>query len=44
MVGAVMPIASMSVAEDVTLIIPLGLLLATLGWVGWTIHRRERAN
>jgi hypothetical protein len=44
MVRALMPIASMNVAEDVTLIIPLGLLLCTLGWMGWSIHKRERAN
>jgi hypothetical protein len=44
MLEGLLPIASVGVAEDVTLIIPLGLVLVTLGWVGWTIHRRERAN
>lgn len=37
-------LASVGVAEDVTLIVPLGLLLCTLGWVGWSLHRRERAR
>jgi hypothetical protein len=37
-------LASLSVAEDVTLIVPLGLLLCTLGWLGWALHRRDRAR
>jgi hypothetical protein len=31
---------SNTVASELTLIIPLGLLLVTLGWWGWLFHRR----
>jgi hypothetical protein len=44
MLGSLLPLASVSVAEDVTLIMPLGLLLVTIGWVGWALHRRERTR
>jgi hypothetical protein len=35
-------LANATVANEVTLIIPLGLLLLTLIWLGWIIHGRER--
>ncbi len=39
-----LPVANLTVAEEVTLIVPLGLLLLTLLWVGWLLYRRERAR
>lgn len=36
------PLASILVAEEVTLIIPLGLLLLTLFWAHWALFRRGR--
>lgn len=35
---------SNSVAGDLSLIIPLALLLLTLGWWGWVFHRRSRGS
>lgn len=37
-------VANVTVAEEVTLIIPLGLLLLTLIWLGWQIHGRDRTR
>lgn len=37
-------LASLSVAEDVTLIVPLGLFVCTLGWIVWSVRRRERSR
>lgn len=34
-------IANATVADEVTLIVPLGLLLLTLLWLGWQIHGRN---
>jgi hypothetical protein len=36
---ALLPIADSTVANEVTLIIPLGLLLLTLLWLGWQLAR-----
>ena len=35
-----LPLASTTVAEEVTLIIPLGLLLITLAWAHWVLFVR----
>jgi hypothetical protein len=37
-------IANATVAREVTLIIPLGLMLCTLAWVGWSLYRRSRSR
>ena len=37
------PLANLTVAEQVTLIVPLGLVLLTLAWAGWLLFRGERA-
>lgn len=39
-----LPIANLNTADEVTLIVPLGLFLLTLAWIGWQILRRERAR
>ncbi|MGN6372087.1 MAG: hypothetical protein ACTHM1_03725 [Solirubrobacteraceae bacterium] len=37
-------LASITTAEVISLVIPLGLLLATMAWLGWQIHgRRSRS-
>ena len=35
-----LPLASTTIAEEVTLIIPLGLLLITLAWAHWVLFGR----
>jgi hypothetical protein len=36
--------ASLTTAEVISLVIPLGLLLLTMAWLGWQIHlRRDRS-
>lgn len=38
------PFATITVAEVISLVIPLGLLLLTMAWLGWQIHgRRSRS-
>lgn len=37
-------LASDTIAEELTLIVPLGLLLLTLVWVIWMIRRQGRAK
>ncbi len=41
---ALLPLADQTVAGEVTLIIPLGLVLLTLLWLGWQIRRSNRAR
>ncbi len=36
------PLATIAVAEVISLVIPLGLLLLTMAWLGWQIHLRGR--
>jgi hypothetical protein len=36
-------LASGSIAAEISLIIPLGLLLLTMAWLGWQIHGRRRS-
>lgn len=36
-------LASSTIADEITLIIPLGLLLLTMAWLAWTIHGRRRS-
>jgi hypothetical protein len=38
---ALLPIADSTVASEVTLIIPLGLLILTLIWLGWQLARQH---
>ena len=38
------PLANLTVAEELTLIVPLGLLLLTLLWAGWLVLRRQRTD
>jgi hypothetical protein len=33
-----------TIADELTLIIPLGLLLVTLGWWGWLLLRHGRRD
>jgi hypothetical protein len=44
MFEALLPLADATVADEVTLIIPLGLLLLTLLWLGWMLRRRDRTR
>lgn len=37
------PLATTTVAEVISLVIPLGLLLLTMAWLGWQIHLRNRS-
>lgn len=37
-------IANATLADELTLIVPLGLLLLTLLWLGWQIHGRDRTR
>jgi len=37
-------LASDTIAEELTLIVPLGLMLLTILWVLWMIRKRERAE
>jgi len=39
-----LPLADQTVAGEVTLIIPLGLVLLTLLWLGWQHRRSNRAR
>lgn len=36
-------LASSTIANEITLIIPLGLLLLTMAWLAWAIHGRRRS-
>lgn len=37
-------LASDTIAEELTLIVPLGLMLLTIAWVIWMIRRHNRAE
>jgi hypothetical protein len=37
-------LADTTLANELTLIVPLGLLLLTLLWVGWLLYRRDRSS
>jgi hypothetical protein len=42
---ALLPLAAdQTLANELTLIIPLGLLLLTLLWLGWQLRRLNRAH
>lgn len=36
-------LASSTIAAEISLIIPLGLLLLTMAWLAWQIHGRNRS-
>lgn len=36
--------ASLTTAEVISLVIPLGLLLLTMAWLGWQIHGRRNRS
>jgi hypothetical protein len=38
------PLADGTFARELTLIVPLGLLVLTLLWLGWLLYRRERSR
>lgn len=38
---ALLPVADLTIADEVTLIIPLGLLILTLVWLGWQVARQH---
>ncbi len=44
MLHTLLPIADSTVANEVTLIIPLGLLVLTLLWLGWQLSRRHERS
>jgi hypothetical protein len=35
-------LADATLARELTLIVPLGLLVLTLLWAGWLLHKRDR--
>lgn len=35
--------STITTAEVLTLVVPLGLLLLTLGWLAWVLHGRRGA-
>lgn len=37
-------LASSTLAEESTLIVPLGLFVLTLLWVAWLLYRRDRTR
>lgn len=37
-------LASITTAEVLSLVIPLGLLLLTMAWLGWQIHGRRNRS
>lgn len=41
---ALLPLADSTIADEVTLIIPLGLLLLTLLWLGWQLYRADHTR